>query len=141
MTWYDGGKQPRRELLGLPDREEQPSNGCLLVGEKGVLLCPHGEMPRLLPQKQFEGVEIPEMEAFDHYQQWTMACRNEGKTTSHFGYAGPLTETVLLGTIAIRFPKRVLVWDSESLRFANSEKASQFVHHQYRKGWEVEGLS
>jgi predicted dehydrogenase len=141
MTWYDGGRQPRRELLKLLDQEETPSNGCLLVGEKGTVLCPHGEKPRLLPQKQFEGVEIPEIEGVDHYQQWTMACKGEGKTTSPFGYAGPLTETVLLGTIAIRFPKRVLVWDSERLRFANSEKASHFVHHFYRKGWEVEGLS
>ena len=141
MTWCDGGKQPGRDLLGLPDEEETPQNGSLFVGETGNLLCPHGKMPQLLPRERFQGVEVPQVEGGDHYQQWTMACKDEGETTSDFDYAGPLTETVLLGTIAIRFPERVLVWDSEKLRFSNSKKATQFVHHYYRKGGEVEGLS
>jgi len=98
-------------------------------------------MPELLPREQFKDVEIPLIEGEDHYQQWTMACKGEGETTSHFDYAGPLTETVLLGTIAMRFPKSALVWNSRKLRFRNSKKADNFVKHQYRDGWRIEGLS
>ena len=69
------------------------------------------------------------------------ACKGAGTPTSNFDYSGPLTETVLLGTIAIRFPGQKLEWDSRSLTVTNVEEANQYVHHGYRAGWEVEGLS
>ena len=49
---------------------------------------------------------MPKLEEVDHYLQWTNAIRGEGKTTSNFDYAGPLTETVLLGTIAMPLSRR-----------------------------------
>jgi len=73
--------------------------------------------------------------------QWTNACKGRGKTTSHFDYAGPLTETVLLGTIALRFPQEKLAWNSEQLEFTNNYQANCFVHHAYRCGWEIKGLT
>ena len=84
---------------------------------------------------------MPKLDDVDHYLQWTNAIRGEGKTTSHFDYAGPLTETVLLGTIASRFPDQQLEWDSANLRFTNVAKANDYVRQPYRKGWEVAGLS
>jgi len=141
MTWYDGGRKPPRELVPLPDSEETPSNGSLYVGEKGTILCPHGGVPRLLPAEKFADVDLPMAEDDDHYQQWTMACKGQGKATSHFDYSGPLTETVLLGTIAIRHPNQKLAWDSTNLKVTNLEKANRFVHQEYRHGWEVPGLS
>ncbi len=140
MTWYDGGKQPDPKLAPLPDGEDLPSNGSLFIGEKGVLLCPHGKKPRLLPEAKFGDRKIDFLDKLDHYQQWTNACKGEGKTTSHFDYAGPLTETVLLGTIAIRFPNKKLAWNSDDLKITNLDDANQFVHHPYRAGWEVDGL-
>lgn len=141
MTWYDGGRQPSRDLIPLPDKADVPSNGCLLIGEQGVLLCPHGGMPVLLPQEQYKDFTIEPVAASDHYQQWTMACKGQDKTTSHFDYAGPLTETVLLGTIAVRYPNLTLEWDSASLSFPKLPEANHYVHHGYREGWEVQALS
>jgi hypothetical protein len=65
------------------------------------------------------------------------ACRGAGATGSHFGYAGPLTETVLLGTVAIRVPGTKLEWDAAGLRVTNSAAANVLVRKAYRKGWET----
>jgi len=141
VIWYDGGLLPAAELAPLPPGEKLPDNGCLFIGEKGVLLCQHGGFPRLLPQEKFTDYQVPQLEELDHYLQWTNAIRGEGKTTSHLDYAGPLTEAVLLGTIACRFPNEQLAWDSANLRFTNVPKANDYVQQPYRKGWEVKGLS
>ncbi|MCA9120018.1 MAG: Gfo/Idh/MocA family oxidoreductase [Planctomycetaceae bacterium] len=141
MTWYDGGKKPAPELAPLPDGESLPDNGSLFVGEKGVLLCKHGGSPQLLPTNQFAGIDVNEVAGHDHYMQWTNACKGEGKTSSHFDYAGPLTETVLLGTIAIRFPGQAIEWDSDQLKVTNVAAANAFVRKSYRDGWQVKGLA
>jgi hypothetical protein len=72
---------------------------------------------------------------------WTRAIKGDGTTNCPFAYAGPLAEAVLLGVIASRVPGRRLHWDSESLRFTNSDQANGFVRQDYRTGWEVKGLS
>ena len=141
MTWYDGGKKPDESLAPLPTGESLPDNGCLLVGEKGVLLCKHGGSPQLLPTNQYADFDIDAVDGSDHYMQWTNACKGMDKTTSHFDYAGPLTETVLLGTIAIRFPAQKIEWDSESLSVTNVDAANTFVRKSYREAWLVKGLS
>ena len=141
VTWYDGGKRPPRELAQLPAGKSLPSNGSLFVGEKGVLLCPHGGHPSLLPEETFKDHEVARKKGKGHYAQWVDACKGAGTPTSNFDYSGSLTETVLLGTIAIRFPGQKLEWDSRSLTVTNVEEANQYVHHGYRAGWEVEGLS
>ena len=139
MTWYDGGKKPDRQLAQLPEGRDLPDNGILLVGEKGVLLCPHGGSPSLYPEREFKEYAIAEVPSSDHYLQWTNACKGTDKASSHFDYSGPLTETVLLGTVAIRFPGQKLQWNSQELKFREGA-ANQFVHHAYRSGWEVKEL-
>jgi predicted dehydrogenase len=141
VLWYDGGLLPPADLAPLPAGQSLPDNGCLLIGEKGALLCRHGGSPMLLPQEKFADYPMPKLEQVDHYLQWTNAIRGEGKTTSNFDYAGLLTEAVLLGTIACRFPGEQLAWDSTNLRFTNVAKANDFVRQPYRKGWEVSGLA
>lgn len=142
MTWYDGGKKPSHDKLPLPSNDvELPDNGALLIGEKGALLCRHGGSPQLLPTNQYADFAIDSEEGSDHYMQWTNACKGIGTTTSHFDYAGPLTETVLLGTIAIRFPDQKLDWNSDELQVTNVEKANAFVRKSYRDGWTIQGLS
>jgi predicted dehydrogenase len=132
LTWYDGaGKLPPRDRLGLAEGVKLPGAGSLLIGEKGSMLLPHVGMPRLLPDQPFE--KVPPV---DHYVGWADACRGAGKATSHFDYSGPLTEAVLLGTVAIRVPGETLKWDSAALRVTNSPKADALLRKSYRKGWE-----
>jgi predicted dehydrogenase len=137
LTWTDGeGKLPPREKLGVADSVKLPGAGSLLVGEKGSLLVPHVAAPRLLPEDRFKEFKIEMVPAVDHYVSWADACRGVGKTTSHFDYAGPLTETVLLGTVAMRVPGETIRWDPKALRVTNSPKADGLLRKSYRKGWE-----
>jgi len=142
VTWYDGEEHlPSHEETGLSKDFELPKAGSLLIGEKGSLLIPHVAMPRLLPEDQFADAKIDVLPNVDHYVSWADACRGEGKTTSHFDYAGPLTETVLLGTVAIRNPGEELRWDSAALKITNQSTANGMLKKSYRKGWEPAWLS
>jgi predicted dehydrogenase len=137
LTWYDGeGKLPPQERLGLPAGFKLPGAGSLFIGEKGSLLLPHVGFPRLLPEKAFADFTIEKVPGVDHYVSWADACRGVGKTTSHFDYAGPLTEAVLLGTVAVRVPGTALEWDAAGLRVRNSPAADALLRKAYRKGRE-----
>ena len=137
LTWYDGvGHMPPRDALGVGDAK-LPGSGSVLVGEKGSLLIPHVAMPRLFEGGEASKAKIEAVPPGNHYVGWADACRGVGKTGSHFGYSGPLTEAVLLGSIAIRVPETTLRWDAANLKFTNSEKATALVTKKYRKGWEV----
>jgi predicted dehydrogenase len=138
MTWHDGGKKPDAALFPGLEAGKIPTNGCLLIGEKATLLCEHGKTPVLLGDAG--GTKIESVEGDNHYQQWANACKGQGKAKAHFDYSGPLTETVLLGTVAVRFPEERLEWNSASLKFTNSQAATGFVHKPYRRGWQVKGL-
>src|SRR5262249_50788340 len=93
--------------------------------------------PKLLPAEKFADVKFPDVGDRDHYISWADACRGEGTTTSHFDYAGPLTEAVLLGAVAIRVPHETLQWDPVALKITNSSPASALLTKSYRAGWEV----
>ncbi len=137
VTWYDGdGRKPALEALGLPSDFKLPGSGSLLIGEKGSLLIPHVAAPKLLPDERFVGHKLPDVGARDHYVSWADACRGEGQATSHFGYSANLTETVLLGTIAMRRPAEELLWNSAALKITNSPAADALLKKPYRKGWE-----
>ncbi|HVA48830.1 MAG TPA: Gfo/Idh/MocA family oxidoreductase [Pirellulales bacterium] len=136
LTWYEGdGQQPPRELLGVPDSFKLPGAGSVLKGERGTLVIPHVAMPQLLPAEKFADYRFPEVGDRSHYLSWADACRGEGSTTSHFDYAGPLTEAVLLGTVAIRLPREALHWDAAALKIANSSDANSLLSKPYREGW------
>ena len=112
------------------------------IGEKGVLLTPHGShaVPTLLPEESFRDYQMPELETVDHYLQWTQSLTGGESPTSAFDYAGPLTEIVLLGTVASRVPGEKLAWDHDDLRFLGETQANDYVQQTYRTGWEVAGL-
>jgi predicted dehydrogenase len=138
LTWYEGeGAKPPRDSLGISDGFKLPDAGSLLKGEKGTMVIPHVAMPQLLPAEKFADYKFPEVGSRDHYISWADACRGEGTTTSHFDYSGPLTEAVLLGTVAIRVPRETLKWDAASLKISNSSDANALLTKSYRPGWEV----
>lgn len=138
VTWYDavGVSPPRERLAHIPVDAKLPGAGSVLVGEKGSLVIPHVAMPQLYRADQTLVEDLPEIPSVDHYTQWADACRGAAETTSHFDYAGPLTEAVLLGTIGIRFPGQELHWDAESMEITNHAEAQQRITKPYRKGWE-----
>lgn len=105
------------------------------------MLLPHIAKPELFPEKKYEDFEIPKLPAINHHTQFAEACIGQGKPTAGFDYSGPLTETVLLGSVAVRFPQTTLQWDEARCEFSNVREASQYVRRAYRKGWEVKGLS
>jgi predicted dehydrogenase len=139
LTWYHGNRRPPAEVQKLVGGEV-PQQGSIYVGTEGVLYSPYIAMPALLPAEKFKGHKLPKPGGEDHYLQFVEACRGNGKTSAPFDYAGPLTESVLLGCLATRFPKTTLEWDAEKLAVTNEKEANQFVRRKYRKGWEVEGL-
>ena len=124
---------------GMPSDQRLPDNGVLYVGSKGVMYhSSHGGMPRLLPGELHEDtMKVPKtMErSSGHYEEWVAACKGGPRPVSNFDYAGPLTEIVLLGVLALRSPGRRLEWDSENLKVKNAPELNPFVRAEYRKGW------
>lgn len=141
-TWYDGGQAPPAAAdYGLPANVKLPDQGALFVGEQGHLLLPHVAEAQLFPQQKFADYKRPEVEGADHYHQWVDACRGEGETSASFSYGGPLTEALLLGVVANRFPEQKLTWDAEKLAVTNLDAANALLKRTYRDGFAVPGLT
>src|SRR3954451_21508684 len=136
VTWYDGrGHVPKPSAVGLSEKDELPGAGSAFVGEKGVMVLPHWSDAQLYPREKFASYRMPQLEDINHYTGWAHACLGDGTTRSNFAYAGPLTETVLLGAVAIRFPKEQLLWDSEAMEITHNADATARLTKEYRKGW------
>jgi predicted dehydrogenase len=140
LHWYNGERRPPAEIQTLLGGRKFNDQGSVYVGTEGVLYSPYIAAPVLLPEDKFKGHKLPDAGEANHYLQFVEACRGNGQTSAPFAYSGPLTEMVLLGCLATRFPKTTLEWDAEHLQVVNVEKANAFVRRHYRKGWEVEGL-
>ena len=140
LHWYDGDRRPPADVKALLGKRSFSDQGSIYIGEKGVLYAPYYEGIVLLPAEKFAPDAIKKQEGDDHYIQFVEACRGNGKTSAPFDYSGPLTESVLLGCLATRFPKTTLEWDAAKVAVTNVEEANRFVRKRYRKGWEVEGL-
>ena len=154
MHWMDGGIIPERpDELG-PDEQfgDSDGGGVLIIGTKGKIMCgTYGSDPKLLPTSKTNEVNIPQTLARvseGHYIQWVNACLagyGRKELSSPFEYAGPLTETILMGNLALRawnikgqkgFPgRKKLLWDAENMKITNFDEANQFVRREYRKGW------
>jgi predicted dehydrogenase len=146
LTWSDGGAMvdtsewpTQLDEQGKP--RTFPDQGSMFVGEGGFVLLPHVAQPILLPVEKFHKSEIIKEPNGNHYHLFVDACLGGIPTSAHFGYAGPLTEAVLLGVIANRFPQNELIWSTESLAITNHADANRLIRRQYRTGFEVPGLS
>lgn len=110
----------------------------MLVGTEGALLIPHGGTPVLLPESKFKDYKYPDLEERNHYHHFVDACMEKAKTESHFAQSGPMSEAILLGTVAIRVPGILLQWDPVNLKFPNYPKAEKYLKRKYRKGWDLD---
>jgi predicted dehydrogenase len=143
LHWYDGGLLPERPAE-LPENQPlDPEDGIIFVGEKGKMLVTGwgGEHPRLLPESLDKDYQRPPKtlpRSVGHHKEWLDACKgNSAVPRSNFGFAGPLTEAVLLGSVCVRNGGDQLDWDSENLKITNDPDANQFLHYEYRKGWSL----
>ena len=142
LTWWDGGMMPPRpEQLEKGRRMGDNDGGVLFLGEKGVLMCGcYGASPRLIPETRMKAYKQPpktirRVPGGGHEQDWVRACKTGKPAGSNFDFAGPFTESVLMGNLAIRYPNRELLWDGEKMEVTNDKKANAYVRRTYRKGW------
>ena len=166
MYWSDGGIRPfHPDLIPADDfmGDDDGSNGVIMIGEKGILMCgTYGNNPRIyykdgtkqVMPKIINAVNLPDN---GHQIFWTDACKagfnsaEHKALTSSFDYAGPLTETILMGNLAIRsytyrtpragnngfdYPgRKKLLWDGNNMKITNFAPANDFVKREYRRGW------
>jgi len=131
-VWYDGeGAPAQHKDLELPGGEKLPEQGAMFIGEKGNLLLPHWDYPKLIVDGKYEEIDFPDLGLNDHYHQFVDACLGEAQCSAPFSYASKLTEAILLGVIANRFPGKTLHWDARSARF-NEEEANLLLDSEYR---------
>lgn len=144
LVWYDGGLRPPRPPE-IPEGVVMGTNGMMMIGDDGILLDDmtgwkmypeerakdYGTPPRVLPRSP------------GHHAEFVRAVKGGEPSGSNFDWAGPLTETVLLGNIAIRsqlredLTRKRLLWDSGQMRFANHDAANAFLRRDYREGWKI----
>lgn len=149
LTWYDGGLMPGRPELLPADVPLERGGGVIIVGAKGILMHEtYGKKPRLFPEslmeeakkvpQRYERVEANERNDALHRINWAKACKGQGKATCPFEYASRLTETMLLGVVAMRSGQgKQIRYDGEAGRITNVADANQYLHREYRKGWSL----
>lgn len=169
MTWSDGGIRPSHPGIIPPDHDiggTNSQNGVLMIGEHGIISTNINDSSPLMPKLYLNdgttefGPEVEENEEpeYGHHRKWVDACKagfgspEHRALTSSFDYAGPMTETVLMGNLAIRsymlrrergdgnmdyYARKKLLWDGANMRITNLEEANQFVGRTYRQGWEM----
>ena len=140
LHWYDGGMLPARPD-GLEDtRELSREDGLIFIGDKGTMYVEGwgGNSPRLIPETKMKAYKRPPKtlpRSIGHHKEWIQACKTGSSTRSNFGFAGPLTEAVMLGTISVRMGGRKLDWDSRNFKVTNCLQANEYLHYEYRSGW------
>ncbi len=141
LYWYDGGLEPERPPELEPQRMMgSRGNGIIIVGDKGKIMGGGwGESPRLIPEARMKAYKqppktIPRIPGGNHLRDWLRACKTGQPACSDFRIAGPVTEAILLGNVAIRSGQK-LYWDPVNLKAGNARNAEQFIYPQYQHGW------
>ncbi|HZH66633.1 MAG TPA: Gfo/Idh/MocA family oxidoreductase [Flavisolibacter sp.] len=157
LRWMDGGIMPERpEELGPDEPMGDWGGGVIITGTKGKIMCStYGSNPTLLPLSRMKEVAVKQTLARvpeGHYIQWVNACiagYGKKELSSSFDYAGPLTETILMGNLALQAwnikgekgaftGRKKLMWDAKTMKFTNYDEANQFVKRTYKNGYSLE---
>jgi len=141
LLWYDGGMKPRTPEELDKENKELPREGMMFVGDKGKILASfHGGSPVLLPEKrmiEYTGAaQAPEEKVTRNERAWIDAFKKGEESPGTFLKAKAVTETILLGGVALRAGKRV-DYNSSRIEISNLPEANQYLTREYRKGWEM----
>ena len=165
LIWMDGGIIPSRpELIPAADYlgEKGNKNGVIIIGKKGVISCGVYGLNAKLYRKGEKTLHLDTDKIYNrrgngldhiHHMEWINACKGGygsdayKKLTSPIEYAGPFTETVLMGNLALRsymlkkgndfIGRKKLLWDGKNTRITNFDPANQFVGRGRREGWNL----
>jgi predicted dehydrogenase len=146
LYWYEGGLIPARPPF-LPDDvslTQGDGSGGVFIGEKGILTYEtYGNNPKVYPSSlATAAVEVPQSVpriTDTHEMNWVQACKGQATVSAPFEYAAPLTETMLLGIVALRAgPGRKVLYDGASMQVTNLPDLNRHLRREYRAGW---GLS
>jgi hypothetical protein len=139
LKWYDGGLMPPRPLE-LEEGRRMVDEGVYLVGDRGIIMLGGwAESPRIIPESKMKAYErppatIPRVQG--HHRDWIDACKGGDPATSNFDYAGPLTEMVQLGNVALRTRQKIY-WDGSNLKATNAPEADRYIKPEFREGWSL----
>ena len=139
IWWYDGGEMPPASILEQVGTHV-PDQGSIVIGTDGLIVLPHMSAPAfVLPAEKGANLPAIDLAERDHYAEFLDAVLAGGKSkcSAGFDYAGPLTESVLIGNVAARFPGETLAFDGKALRFTNKPEANQYLTRTYRNGWTI----
>lgn len=138
LFWYDGGMKP----MNFPELEAEGKalsrEGMLFVGEKGRILAGfQGENPVIYSEgKTFTEKPAAETDSEERTVTWIDSFLAKKESPGSFIYAGPVTETILLGGVALRAGRKV-EYDSALVKITNYSDANKFLVREYRPGWEI----
>jgi predicted dehydrogenase len=138
LTWHQGEMKPQ---LWADKKIPQWGEGCLFIGDKGMLLADYNKHV-LLPEEQFKDFTPPEPtipDSIGHHKEWLHACKTGAPTTCNFAYSGALTEANHLGNVAYRVGKKI-AWDPVKLECPGTPEAAKFLRREYRKGWDLAAI-
>lgn len=146
LTWYDGGDNlpdDKRAFKALLHGEDPTGSGLLIVGDKGSFFSKndYGAEHVLLPKENFKDFKKPEPSlprSPGHFKEFVEAIEagDPSKALSNFDYAGRLTETVLMGVVALKVGSKI-EWDAENMKVKGRPDADKFIRREYRKGFSI----
>jgi predicted dehydrogenase len=144
LFWYDGGMKPRLPAEVEAHRTEMSREGILFVGEQGSMMAGfHGQNPQLFAQgkteplwREGEPTSRGQSSRGSRHTPWLQAVKSGGQSPGSFRNAGPITDAVNLGTVALRARQKVL-FDSENAKITNVADANKYLTREYREGWEL----
>jgi len=144
IEWFDGAMFPSDDVRNHAELRKQfpsayPGECAYVEGTEGVAVIRHGGQSFLFGEK-VRATPRPKLEPRNHYHHFLDTIAGKAKCESHFTQTGPMTEAILLGTVAIREPGKLLQWDAAAMKFPHAPEAERFLRRHYRKGWDVAGV-
>jgi hypothetical protein len=138
LVWYDGGIRPPEPEEYTKAGKSLAREGMMFVGDKGKIIAGfRGEKPELFSEKSEPFTIVQEnTEEQDSNSVWINSFKNNTQSPGSFLYAGPVTETILLGGVALRAGKKV-EYDSANMKITNAPEANKYLVREYRPGWEL----